>query len=136
MGESSVPFLSKVVTKDTTGTSSSCDEVIHTDYEFVDLENSKGRKLEFETSSKSNRYLGLVFTLLSTNCFSLSSTVMKSLAHMHPFNVGVWSTPIAALLSSLFILHTVKIKKGSVLTGVWPLSKNLKVVFIIWVSIF
>ncbi|CAL8085232.1 unnamed protein product [Orchesella dallaii] len=79
------------------------------------------------------RYLGLVYTLLSTNMFSLSSNILKLVSHIHPLTVGIYAFPVAAVLSLPFIWYTLKIEKKPVLDNIWPISQNKKVVFFMWI---
>jgi hypothetical protein len=85
-------------------------------------------------NAKKGRYIGLIYTLLSTNCFSLSSTVLKKHSHIHPFNLGTWAFPVSALLSVPFIIYTVYVQKQSVTHTFWPIGKHKKTAFIMWVS--
>lgn len=81
------------------------------------------------------RYLGVVYTLLSTNAFSLYTTILKKYSHIHPFTLGVWAFPLAAVFSIPFIYYTVYVEKKSVIDTIWPISKHKKVCFFIWVSL-
>ncbi|ODM95118.1 Solute carrier family 35 member G1 [Orchesella cincta] len=78
------------------------------------------------------RYLGLIYTLISTNMFSLSSNILKLMGHVHPLNLGAYAFPVAALLSAPFIWYTLKIEKKPVMTNLLPVCKNKKVVFFMW----
>jgi len=80
------------------------------------------------------RYLGLVYTLLSTNSFSLNSSILKKYRHIHPFNLGVWAFPVSGLLATPFIFYTIYVQKQSVVDAFWPLHKHRKVAFLMWVS--
>lgn len=80
------------------------------------------------------RYLGVLYTMLSTNSFSLSSTVLKKYSHIHPFTLGVWAFPLAAVFSIPFIVYTLRWEKKSVTDTFWPIRQHKKVVFFIWVG--
>lgn len=80
------------------------------------------------------RYLGLVYTLLSTNMFSLSSNLLKLLGHVNPLNLGCFAFPMGALLSVPFIWYTLKIEKKPVMQNLLPMNEHKKVIFYMWVS--
>jgi len=80
-------------------------------------------------------YLGVIYTLLSVVCLSLNSVILRMYRHIHPFNLGTWSFPISALVTSPLVVHAVWIKKEPVLNHIWPIHKNKKTVFFMWVGL-
>lgn len=79
------------------------------------------------------RYLGVIYTLLSTNMFSLSSNLLKLLGHVNALNLGCFAFPMGAVLSVPFIWYTLKIEKKPVTENLLPLGKHKRVVFFMWV---
>lgn len=103
-----------------------------------DLSGSIGANRRFSTISNKalgwKRYLGLIFTLLSTNMFSLSSNVLKLMGHINPLNLGAYAFPMGAILSAPFIWYTLKVEKKPVATNLLPFKENKKVWFFMWVG--
>ncbi|CAL8085244.1 unnamed protein product [Orchesella dallaii] len=78
------------------------------------------------------RYLGVLYTLLSTSMLSLSSNILKLMGHIHPLPLGMYGFLVGIFLSLPFIWYTVKIEKKSAIDSILPLSSNKKVLFFMW----
>lgn len=103
-----------------------------------DLSKEKALRKTSIISSKAvgcSRYFGLLYTLMSTNMFSLSSNLLKKLGHVNPMTLGCYAFPMGALLSAPFIWYTLKIEKKPVMTNILPWRENKKAIFFMWVSI-
>jgi len=76
------------------------------------------------------RYRGIIYTLISTCVYSLSSIFTKLLDYNHPVTIGFYGYLIAFALSTLCNIYLIKIKKECIFQNILPLSKNKKVLFL------
>lgn len=70
-----------------------------------------GERGNDEKRKRKNPWIGIVFTLLSAITFSFNALLAKLLSHWHPFNLGVWTFLVMTVISGIWIIYQVKIKK-------------------------
>lgn len=71
----------------------------------------RDQKGERRRRKRKSAWIGLVFTLLSAITFSFNALLAKLLSHWHPFNLGVWTFLVMTVISGIWIIYQVKIKK-------------------------
>jgi drug/metabolite transporter (DMT)-like permease len=72
------------------------------------------------------KYRGIVFTLLSTLCFSFNLLVVKELEHYHPMSVSVWHHVALLILTILPFIFFQFVPDGNatIFSSVFPLKSR------------
>jgi hypothetical protein len=79
------------------------------------------------------RYIGMIYTILAVNLFSIVTSLTKRYSYVHPFNISFFSSPASIVMTTIFLIGA-RVRGTPVFDTILPLRDHKKDIFLMWVS--